>query len=276
MKKLFFLLILFTVTVFSSNIDFNKIQGWTAADTVDYYDSSNLWEYINGAADLFYTFGFQNLQSREMSSGNVEVVVDIYNMGSRLNAFGMYKTERGEQKDLLNIGIEAVITSPHQSLMLKDIYYIKLNVYEGELTTEMNKNLLQSIADILPGSNEYPSELDLLPAENKLKNSENFTKESYLGLSELKNCLYADYKINEKEFQYFIIVPASEETYEDIWNKFSEKWKISEPETDQILYKKIPYSGIVGIAKTEKGIFGVTNCETKDQIADRIKNIIKN
>jgi 3-oxoacyl-[acyl-carrier-protein] synthase II len=31
-------------------------------------------------------------------------------MGTRLNAFGMYKTERGEQKDLLNIGVEAVIT----------------------------------------------------------------------------------------------------------------------------------------------------------------------
>jgi len=153
---LIFVLSHFTTCVISSEINFSQIKNWTAADTIDHYDSSNLWEYINGAADLFYTYGFQNLQSCEMSSGDVEVVVDVYNMGSRLNAFGMYKTERGSIEDKLNIGIEAVITSPHQSLMLKDIYYIKLSVYEGELTEETNKDLLQSIADILPGSNEYP------------------------------------------------------------------------------------------------------------------------
>ena len=275
MKNLLSIIIIsicLTVFTFSNEINFSQIKNWSSADTVDYYDASNLWEYINGAADLFYTYGFQNLQSCELSSDDVEVVVDVYNMGTRLNAFGMYKTERGEQNDLLNIGVETVITSPHQSLMLKDIFYVKLNVYEGELKEGINKDLLQSISEILPGSNKYPSEFNLLPAENKVKNSEHFAKESYLGLSELTNCLYADYKQNDKEYQYFIIIPALEATYDHIRNKFSEKWKLIESESVEVLYKKIPYSGIVGITKTKKGILGVTNCETVDQAVERFKN----
>ena len=273
MKKIISLFLLFTAIVFSSNIDFTKIEGWKAADTVNQYDSSNLWEYINGAADLFYTYGFQNLQSCELYSANIHLVVDVYNMGTALNAFGMYKTERGNINETLSIGTEAVISSPHQSLMLKDVYYIKLNIYEGELTSEKNKTLLRSIADILPGSKNYPAEFELLPNENKIEYSEHFAKESYLGLSELNNCAYADYKVNKIDFQYFVIIPAENEKESEIWNRFSEKWKTLDLENKQILYKKIPYSGIVGITKTYKGIFGVTNCETTDQIVERFKKI---
>ena len=267
------LLLLFTGITFSTEIDFSKIENWTAADTIDQYDSSNLWEYINGAADLFYTYGFQNLHSCEMSSGDIEVIVDVYNMGNQLNAFGMYKTERGDIKDKLYIGVEAVITSPNQSLMLKDIYYVKVNVYEDELTTEKNKLLLQSIAEVLHGSNKFPVEFELLPAENKINNSEHFSKEGYLGLSELTNCLYADYKTKDSEFQCFAKLPEADETYDDIWNKFSEKWKNSDSKEAQILYRKIPYQGLVGIIKTEKGIFGVTNSATEVELIEKLEKI---
>jgi hypothetical protein len=274
MKKIIFLLILFTVVVFSDEIEFSQIENWTAADTVDQYDSSNLWEYINGAADLFIVYGFQNLYSYELTSDSIEIVLDVYNMDSRLNAFGMYKTERGEIEEKLPVGIEAAITSPNQSLMLKDRYYIKLNVYEGELSPEKNKDLLQSIATNLPGSENFPPEFNLLPQDDKIKNSEHFARESYLGLSELKNCLYADYKVKDKDFQYFVIIPIEGENETVIWNRFSEKWKSIDINSHQILNKKIPYSGIVGIIKTENGIFGVTNCETTDQLIERIKIII--
>ena len=268
---IFCLFLLFTGNIYSTTINFGKIEGWTVADTIDQYDSSNLWEYINGAADMFYTYGFQNLHSYGMSSGDIEIVVDVYNMGTQLNAYGMYKTERGEPKEKLEIGVEAVITSPNQCLMLKNIYYVKVNVYEGQLTTELSKNLLHSISGILPGSNEFPVEFELLPAENKIKDTEHFAKEGYLGLSELTNCLYADYKIEDSEFQYFVVLPESGENYDVIWNKLAEKWKKSKSADVSILFRKIPYQGLVGIIKTEKGIFGVTDSVTEVELIKRLE-----
>ncbi len=268
-----YIITLLTSFTFSSEIDFSKIEGWTAADTIEQYDSSNLWEYINGAADLFIMYGFQYLHSCEISSGDIKAVIDVYNMGTQLNAFGMYKTERGEPNGKLEIGVEAVITSPNQSLMLKDIYYIKINVYEGSLPAEKNQDLLRSIAGILPGSIEFPVEFELLPAENKIKNTEHFAKEGFLGLSELTNCLYADYKIEDSEFQYFIVLPEADEPYDGTWKKFSEKWKNSDSKEAQILYRKIPYQGLVGIIKTEKGIFGVTNSATEVELIKRLEKM---
>jgi hypothetical protein len=268
-----FLSILLTVAIFSSEIDFTKINDWTAADTVNQYDVSNLWEYINGAADLFVVYGFQNLQSCEMALDDIEVVVDVYNMGNKLNAFGMYKTEKGDIQERLNIGTEAVITSPNQCLMLKNIYYIKLNVYEGQLSEEKAKNLLNSIAEILPGTNNFPQEFELLPSENKTENSEHFSKESYLGLSELKNCLYADYNLNGKDFQYFVIIPEWDQTHESIWKTFLEKWKKLDNNDSLILFRKIPYKGLVGILKTAKGIVGVTNSVTELELIKNLERI---
>jgi uncharacterized protein DUF6599 len=268
---LLLLLIFFTTITFSSEINFSQIKNWTAADTIDQYDFSNLWEYINGAADLFIMYGFQNLHSCEMSSSDIEVVVDVYNMGNRLNAFGMYKTERGDIKDKLNIGVEAVITSPNQSLMLKDIYYIKVNVYEGELSSEKNQSLLGSIAEFLPGSNEFPTEFELLPSENKIENTENFAKEGYLGLSELTNCLYAEYETkDDSNFQYFVILPETNESHESIWNNFSEKWKKLDSPNTPILFRKIPYKGMVGIIKTDTGILGVIDSNTESELEERL------
>lgn len=267
------ILLLISTVCFSAEINFPKIEGWNAADSIQIYDSSNLWEYINGAADLFIDYGFINLRSCEMSSENVNIVVDIYNMGSPLNAFGMYKTERGDVENLFNIGVEAAITAPIQSLLLKDVFYVKINVYEGELSEEKNKKLLQSIAESLPGSNKFPIEFELLPEQNRVNNSDHFTRKSYLGLSELTNCLHANYKDNEDEFQYFVIIPEGNETSDFLWKKFSEKWKNLEANATEILYKTIPYSGIVGIIKTSDGVFGVTNCSSTEQAVKRIKVI---
>ena len=147
--NLIILLFLLTVSLFASNIDFTKMKGWTPVDSVATYDDSNLWEYINGAADQFIAYDFQELYSCEMKSENMEGVIDVYNMGNPLNAFGIYKTERGDVPDKLKIGTESVITSPMQALMLKDIYYIKVSIYEGKLDKKSGEELLNEIDRIL-------------------------------------------------------------------------------------------------------------------------------
>ena len=271
--KIIIFFILLSCLATANEIEFNKLKEWSAADSVSSYEPSNLWEYINGAADLFIAYGFQNLQSCELASDDIGIVVDIYNMGNQLNAFGIYKTERGEQIEKLNIGTEAVITSPNQCLMLKDIFYIKINVYEGYLTEEKGKNLLTSIAEILPGTNNFPNEFELLPAENKIENSEHFAKEGFLGLSELKNCLYADYKVNDTDFQYFVLIPESDESHESIWKTFSGKWKKLDNNDSLILFRKIPYKGFVGIIKTAKNIIGVTNSVTELELIKKLERI---
>ena len=67
------------------------------------------------------------------------------------------------------------------------------------------------------------------------------------------------------------MLPESGENYDVIWNKLAEKWKKSKSADVSILFRKIPYQGLVGIIKTEKGIFGVTDSVTEVKLIKRLE-----
>jgi len=256
-------------------VDFPDIKGWKPTSEIMTYNPENLYEYINGAADQFLDYGFQLLKTRDFSKGDLTVTIDIYDMGSQINAFGMYQTERPTDTKGLSIGAEAIISPPYQCLLLKGSYYIKVNVFEGEIAESTGKSLLESIANAVPGMNQIPEVLALLPSKNKMKGSEGYTNVGYLGLTELTNCIHAKYADNnEKEFQYFIVLAAGKITKEFIWGKLSEKWKELEYKKYSILVKKVPYKGCIGVALTNEKIIGVTDCENEQEVIDRLEAVL--
>jgi hypothetical protein len=44
---------------------FPVLAGWTQQNAIQKYNPDNLYEYINGAADLYLTYDFQELQVAE-------------------------------------------------------------------------------------------------------------------------------------------------------------------------------------------------------------------
>ncbi|MEJ2628983.1 MAG: hypothetical protein P8078_10545, partial [bacterium] len=95
MKKIviIFLIILPLTVLFS--FDFPSLPGWQQVGEVKMYHSDNLWEYINGAADHFISYGFEELTYGDISKDELTVTVNVYDMGSVLNAFGIYTSEKG-------------------------------------------------------------------------------------------------------------------------------------------------------------------------------------
>lgn len=254
--------------------DFPNIKGWKPASDVLSYNPDNLYEYINGAADQFIAYGFQELVSCDLSSQGLQVTIDIYDMGTRLNAFGMYKIERPRDQKALAIGTEAYISPPYQCLLLKDNYYVKVNIYEGEITNENGKPLLEALAEALPGEAGYPEELQNLPLVGKVPGSESYARQAFLGLSELTNCVYAIYKDGEKEFKYFVIVSIGKKTNYSTWERLAKKWKKLDHEKVSVLTKKVPYMGLTGVVLTGKKIIGVTECADEAKVLKRLEAVI--
>ncbi|UCE08216.1 MAG: hypothetical protein JSW07_09415 [bacterium] len=270
-------LILFMIVIFISPLpatDFPNIKGWKPVSEVLSYNPDNLYEYINGAADQFIAYGFQELVTCDLSSKDLQVTIDIYDLGTRLNAFGMYKTERPRGQKILAIGTEAYVSPPYQCLLFKENYYVKVNAFEGEITNDNGRPLLEAIAKALPGEVGHPSELQLLPSTGKIPDSESFTRQAFLGLTELNNCVYANYKNGEKEFKYFVIIVTGKETKESIWKRLSEKWKKVDQGKFPVLTKKIPYTGISGTMLTDRKIIGVTDCGDESEMLKRLKAVI--
>ena len=234
---------------------------WRRDGPVRHFTRANLYEHIDGEAPLVFSFGFRSLaQAAYRQGARPETTVDIYDMGSALNAFGMYHRERPKKAAAIQAGAEAAAAPPYQCLLLKDRYYLKVETNKGKLTEEICKTLLGSLAKALPGSEAPPDALKKLPSRSMVPGSAAYTKKSYLALSELEGCLHAAYQgKGEKNYRLFTMVLPDAAAALEVWKKLAQKWKLVKSETRPVLTRSIPYRGLVAITLTDQGIFGVVD-----------------
>jgi hypothetical protein len=256
--------------------DFPHIEGWTRAGEVLIYDADNLWEYINGAAELFVEYDVQTCHTADLSSGDLTVTIDLYDMGTPLNAFGVYNRESSGAAAPIPNAVEATISPPYQALLLKGATYAKVNAIEGELTEGSGRELLEAVARALPGETAYPRELQLLPESGKVAGSEGYQSRGFLGLTELTRCLYAEYSDSgEQTWQGFVMLPPAGASPASVWDALAVEWDSLEQGDLQVLYREIPYVGLAGAVQTDVGLLGVSGAADQAELLSRLDGFIR-
>jgi len=230
--------------------------GWTAVDEEYRYHRDTLWEYINGAAELFLSYGFRELVVLDMEQGDSGLSVSVYDMSRPLDAFGIYERERpGSGDELAGVGAAAILQPPYRGLFLKDRFYVKVEVGGDDVTAEQLTQAMRDIADALPGDNELPDQLTALPEPNRVPGSVAFTGSSYLGLGDLNNCLHAEYRQEDgPAYELFVMTPSTA-FLKDMDRKWSrENCKAAE----LMIWREIPYKGVVMMRGDETQLLGVS------------------
>jgi hypothetical protein len=271
MKYLATLALLLLLALPAHAADFPAIDGWELAGEVTAKTPDNLWEFNNGAAEAFLAYGFKGLRYADLKQGELVVTVEIYDMGAPVNAFGIYTMERSEDMERTTIGAEAALALPYQCLMLKDRNYIKLGPYMGELKRDTAEALLTALAESLPGGDGWPTELTLLPKKDQVAGSVGYTREAFLGMSALTEVVHGDYAGNGDSFQRFILLAGSGEERKTRWDALAAKWAATELKKHPVLWKEVPYRGLVGVILTDEGIFGVTGSASQKDLLKRLK-----
>jgi hypothetical protein len=168
------------------------------------------------------------------------------------------------------VGAASLAAPPWQCLLLKGRFYVKVGALKGKLDVPTCKSLLQALAAALPGSKEQPAALSRLPKDNRIDSTIGYTREGYLGLSDLKDCVHAEYstKTGEK-YQAFVLL-AEGKSAEETWKALGPKWKPlpSEPSAKA---REIPYRGLAVLMRTEKGIVGVVEAGDEKTSIARLK-----
>lgn len=252
---------------------FPEVEGWMQEGEVSVYDAESLWEYINGAAELFVDYGVETCRTADLSSDDVTVSVDLYDMGSPLNAFGIFNLESSGVGEIFPGAVEAVIFAPYQALLIKGSIYVKVDVFEGELNNSIGKELLNAIANELPGQKSYPEELGLLPEAGRIAGSEGYQARGFLGLAELNNCIFAEYSGESDETWTGFVVNFSAGS-SSLWTELAGQWESLEHNGSTVLYRKIPYRGLVGVVQTGQGIEGVSGVADQEELLSRLDLIL--
>jgi len=250
--------------------DFPQVAGWTRASEVLTYEADNLWEYINGAAELFVEYDVQTCRTADLTSGDVTVTVDLYDMGTPLNAFGVFNRESPGKGIPLPQATAAVVSPPYQALLLKGATYVKVNAVEGDLTETTGRELLAAVAATLSGQAGYPSELELLPEAGRVAGSEGYQREGFLGLRELTDCVYAEYTGDgDRTWQGFAVLPSA-----SVWDALPDSWDSLEHNGLTVRYREIPYRGLVGVVQTGTGVMGVSGAADQTELLSRLEGFI--
>jgi len=207
-------------------------KGWTASEKTVFFTRDNLFERINGEAEIYFPFGFDLLASaRYQSSVNPQIAIDadIYRMGSLLDAFGIYAGYRRSDDAGAGIGADGVI-SPSQLLFYQDRYFVRLQA-TGAL--EIDKNIFLACGSAIsanimlnPGK---PKELELFSLPGIEKNSERYIK-SLLGYSFLRRGIIADAKSSTGQFQVFVVFEDSEAAARKAFDQYVSYLRASGPD----------------------------------------------
>ena len=82
------------VTDFGQSIP-KKIMGWGAAGRDTVYDRKTLFDYMDGGAEVYLAFDFKQVFVRKFKGpAKGELALDIYDMGSPEEAFGIFSCDR--------------------------------------------------------------------------------------------------------------------------------------------------------------------------------------
>jgi hypothetical protein len=256
--------------------DFPEVNGWAQTGEVRTFDADNLWEYINGAAELFVEYDVQTCRTADLNSGDLTVTVDLYDMSTPLNAFGIFVRERPLAGAPLPNATEATVSPPYQALMLKGATYVKVNAIEGELDEASGRQLLEALAAALPGRTTYPAELGLLPEAGRIAGSEGYKREAFLGLTELNRCLYAEYAGEGAEtYQGFVVLPLEGSSPASVWEALTGAWESMEHEGRTILYTDVPYRGVAGVVQIDRSVIGVAGAADRDELMKRLESLVR-
>jgi len=148
----------------------STVDGWQSAPDDRFYDPGNLYDYIDGGAELFLSFGFRELISRTyVLHGQPEIVVDIFDMGSSRDAFGVFSHSREVIDSSFGQGSQY---TGGLLLFWKNNYYVSIlaSPETGESKKSVSK-LAEHIDSAISGEGPLPEILSLLPRESLVRES---------------------------------------------------------------------------------------------------------
>ena len=183
---------------------------WTTSSDPRHFTGEQLYEYIDGGAELFLSYNYREAVSQKYVSDNEpEVVADIFDMGTAANAYGVFCHTREKQTEEFGQGAQVYEDA---IIFWKDRYYVSLMAYDlSEKATEFLHQLASSIDSGIPGEGPLPEILKILPEQYLDYNSVLYfhhyiwqnnlgylTGENLLNISDHTDAVLAKYRDNDQ------------------------------------------------------------------------------
>lgn len=187
---------------------------WAPAGSPATFTPADLFQLIDGGADLVIEYGFRRLlhaEYQKRSDPGIRLSIDLYDMGTPEGAFGIYGYERGERPSNETLGDEGIVLSSSLTFR-KGRYYVKFETSDltGTTIRSLRPAALQT-ASRLPGPAGRLEALDCFPPEGLVHGSARLLLHGALGIDTLGKTYLADYDLQGRKAVLFFCPLESEE-----------------------------------------------------------------
>jgi hypothetical protein len=168
----------------------NVVPGWSQTGPDRSYVADNLFEYMDGNAEGYLTYGFVKMQGVTCKKGEVTFVVDLSDFGDADSAYGMFTSNVDGRQPTQKIGMQGQIV-PRRAFFAKGQYFLEIAANpEGDHTAAL-KEWMAAFDKLIPGSTTLPAALAWFPTEQR--QSLRLVPKSVFGISALKRGYAAQY-----------------------------------------------------------------------------------
>jgi hypothetical protein len=197
--------------------------GWQMEGKPLFYDRDTLSDRIDGEAELCFPYGFERMAAARYAPKNnseAGIDVEIYRMGSLLDAYGMYANYRQKDGNTLAVGAESNISSS-QIYLYQGRLFVHIQVTgTADAGTDALIECGRSVASLLPGSKDRPPELSAMDRPEVIKGSERYLPQSLLGYDFLNKGIMADAVAGGTNLQVFRLFGTTAESATVAFDRF--------------------------------------------------------
>jgi hypothetical protein len=169
---------------------------WNRAKEPRRYSQGDLWEYIDGAAETYLAYNFQELAAAGYvhAPTRVDATAEIYRMADALSAFGIYGQERNASCEEVRLGVDGCYAGGALSFW-SGSYYVKMSTSQESAGVKQALLALGGkISEGLGAQGSAPAQVGMFPTRNLVPHSVKYVARDVLGQSFFANAFEAQYR----------------------------------------------------------------------------------
>jgi hypothetical protein len=150
----------------------DEIAGWFKEDVHRIYKGESLYEYINGGAEIYHEYGFEQVITQDYSNKAGESLsLEIFEMEDATAAYGIYTFKTGTTGKRISLGNQAVLESYYINLWQAQFVVTISAFSQSEEMQQILITFAEFVCEKLPTGGKPPEIINILPKENKVEGS---------------------------------------------------------------------------------------------------------
>jgi hypothetical protein len=185
-------------------------RSWTAAATARTFGPANLYEEIDGEAELFLPYGFEELTVgivRPAGKENAEVRLELFRHATSRDAFGVFSQHRFPDQEVADVGAAKAIVSETSLDFFQGRHFVRIRAASRTAGRSDLESLGRELSALLPGTDDPPPETKALRIAGLVDGSVVFHRRALLGYEALAPGYEAKYSGDGTAGTLILITP---------------------------------------------------------------------